>query len=170
MNPGELSGDETEFDGPYGWARKLKLHDGNQRSKFGIASWLLFAPHAHPLWSYHTLDIVHLRTLPDEPAPVLRFRDATHELLVISLNPEDQPYTIEEVQHKYDTNQGLHFLTPPDVSEQLECSDDEARKLAAYAARACCHGILLPDSDGRSGWRMSLGKTLKHLRGEKHEP
>lgn len=169
--PPKLTVNETRFSGQYGWAVRATLDSANQNAKFCVVSWLLYAPAAHPLWSFHTLDVIRLLPAEDgEKPPVLRFPEATHELLVLSLHPEYQPYTVEDVNRRIRENSGIPFLTPPDVVEQFAASDSEMELLAAYAARAVCHGMLIPDSDFRSQWHSSLEKTLAHIRGEEHEP
>lgn len=165
----KLTGTEEEFVGLAGWSRRITLPPDLSNADETVCSWLIYAPNAHPLWTFHNLYVVRLREVPGLPPPALRFPAATHELGVLALNPEHQPYTTEKVLELSKAH-GLPYLTPHDVCEQFQMSDDEAKLLAAYAARACAHYVLTPDEDFRAQWRVSLTKTLAHIRGEEHEP
>ena len=160
-------------DGPYGTAIRLDI-DGLPNGEETVCSWLITAPACHPLWSQYNLAVVRLRDgIPGFPPPVRQFDGATHEMLVITLNPEHGPYD-ENMARKYAAG-NLPVLTPVNVAHQFEGTDDEAEQLAAWAAWGVVNGYLEPESSNgatriRAGWKTSMVKTLAHIRGEVHEP
>jgi hypothetical protein len=163
FNPGTLTGEETFFEGPAGWAKRVEIPDSNRNKKYSISSWLLFAPRAHPMWAFHTFDIIRLAVLDEnDPLPQLNFPEATHEYLVLSLNPEYQPYTAESLA-KLRSAHIVPYLTPPDAHGQFEATDEAMQLLACYAARSVASGHLVPDSDYRESWQVLLGRTLEHM-------
>lgn len=165
-------GDETHFEGGYGRADRIVIPPELRNASEGIATWLLFAPHAHPMWSYHILYAIRLREVPGMPQLFLEFPEANHEIGVLALDPEGQPYSSAQIEDSMRTSgYSLPYLTPPDAVVQLDCTDDEARKLSAAAAWGVTCGHLIPDSDGASGWLPALLDTLEHLRtGGHHDP
>lgn len=163
-----LTGAETEFEGKFGWAKRVPISPDNDNAIFSIASWLIFAPSAHPMWSFHSLEAITLTDLPGRKLAHRQFPEATHEILVLALNPEFQPYTVAEIASAAEQNAGLPYLTPPDVVFQLTAKDHEIERLCAYGARACVDGRLVPDSDYRSHWQRAFTDTLQHLQAGRH--
>lgn len=125
-----------------------------------IASYLIFAPLAHPLWSWHVLSVVHLRETPElGPPRHVAFPGATHEVLVLALDPR------KDAQLDPDDPMTWKFLVPPDVVHQVILEDDDAAAtLADQVARAVASGDLIPDSDWRSLWVAALDLTAEHSR------
>lgn len=160
----------TELEGPCGQALKLDT-SGMANNEETVCSWLISAPVFHPMWSQYALLVVRLRDLPGWPPPHRQFPGATHELLVVTLNPEHGPYDAGMVS-KYAAG-NLPVLTPVNVAHQIEGTDEEAEKLAYYGAWGICAGHLEPESSNgadriREGWKVSMVKTLAHVRGEAH--
>lgn len=158
----------TEHKGAYGTAVQLSLPDIPSAAET-VDAWLLTAPMYHPLWSQYMLGVVRLRKgIPGFPDPRYQFEGATHELNVVALNPEDGPY---DPATYFD--RPYAFLTPVNIAEQFEATDDELRKLAWYAALGVVHGVANPETADaptriRESWKTMLVKTLAHLRGESH--
>jgi hypothetical protein len=170
----EISGDETTFKGPYGRAHLIPFPDIPEAAE-SVCSWLLTAPRAHPLWAQYNLAVVRLRDMPGFPPPLRQFPGATHELIVVALNPEHGPYTPENMRRFYDGEQAgqLPYLTPVNIAHQIEGTDEEARRLAVFAAWGVTAGSLWPETGDapvrtRGDWDASLIKTLAHIRGEVH--
>jgi hypothetical protein len=173
----DLTGTETSFKGPYGTAEAVPLPDVPEAAE-SLCTWLLTAPHAHPAWSQYLMPVVRLRDLPGFPPPQRQFPGATHELIVIALNPEHGPFTAENLLQRYmdpgSSQYGrLPYLTPGNVTHQIEGSDEEVRQLAGYAAWGVTAGALNPETSDapsliRGEWKGSLVKTLAHIRGEAH--
>jgi hypothetical protein len=163
----------SEVQGPYGSALELEM-EGLPNSEETVCHWLITAPAFHPFWSQYILAVVRLRDLPGFPPPVRQFQGATHELLVVTLNPEHGPYDAG-LPRKYAAEGNLPYLTPINIAHQIEGTDSEAGELAAWAAWGVVNGHLEPESSNgaeriRAEWESSLVKTLAHMRGEEHAP
>ena len=160
-----------EETGPFGTAVLLDMPDMPEADET-VCSWLITAPVFHPAWSQYLLTVVRLRDdVPGFPPPKRQFPGATHEVLVITLNPEHGPYRAD-LCHRY-AKGGLPFLTPVNIAHQIEGTDEEAAELARWAAWGVVSGHLEPESSNgaeriRAGWKSSLVKTLAHIRGEAH--
>jgi hypothetical protein len=170
----ELNGTEAEFKGRYGRAHLLAFPDTLEAAET-VCSWLLTAPHAHPLWAQYHLGTVRLRDLEGWPPPRRQFPGATHELTVVALNPEYGPYTAENMRRFWDGEMAgrMPYLTPVNIAHQIEASDEEARMLALYSAWGVTAGAVWPETADapqriRAEWDSVLVKTLAHIRGEVH--
>lgn len=169
-----ITGREQLLEGTWGRAEQLQIPDPPLGSET-VTHWLLTAPHGHPLWSQYLLAAVRLRdNIPGFPPPKRQFPGATHELLVVALDPSHGPYD-REVMARYAQTQGLPYLTPVNIAEQFTAVDDEMLTLAASASYGVVNGVLWPETADspdavRAGWRTALAKTLAHIRGEPHAP
>jgi len=158
------------FDGPFGLAQKASLPD-TPRAAETVCQWLLTAPTYHPAWSQYLLMVVRLRDdVPGFPPPHRQFDGATHELLVIVLDPTRGPVNVLQLS---DADFRYGFLEPVNHAHQFEATDGEVEELADLAARAVVSGVLNPETGDapdriRGQWLSSLTKTLAHLRGEEH--
>lgn len=124
-----------------------------------IASYVICAPHAHPFWAWHTVNVVHLRETERFDAPRLAFPGASHEVMVFALNPEKDAGIDPDDPGTWD------MMTPPDVVHQVILPNDEAAVMLAFlVAHSCARGDLIPDSDWRTAWGATLDKTAEHLR------
>lgn len=137
-------------------------------------TWWLLTGSWHPLWSQFIISVVTLADAPGRPPAKLHFDGATHELVVMAVNPGEPPR-----QHAPGLLEvgGLAavggWLKPIDVVHQFTATDDEMAELAALAARACVDGVLNPSTDDarerlRLEWLQACVKTLAHMRGEEH--
>lgn len=175
--------DHTErIRGPYGTVEFVEMpsKDDPKLTKLARAAldvargtWLITSPGWHPLWSQYVLSIVSLEDHPDFPPPVIKFHGATHELLLLAINPDHQ-LTVEKVQNFCKTG-NLPYLSPINISEQFECIDEEIQQIAWLAARAVVNGHLNPEvADAptriREDWLTACTKGLAHMRGEDHAP
>lgn len=164
------------IDGAHGRAERVPLGDGPEWAET-VCSWLLTAPWAHLLWSQYNLVVVRLRDgVPGFPPPKRQFDGATHELIVVALNPEHgdaRGLFTPAALRGFTDGPGLPMLTPANIAEQIEATDAEAAELAELAARAVVNARLCPETDDapdriRMDWKASLVKTLAHMRGEAH--
>ena len=163
----------TEYCGPFGTATHLQVNPDLPGADTTVCWWLLSGLRWHPLWNQFALVVVHLRPTHGTPPPRLHFPGATHELLVMALNPERGPRTPTDLAAN-----GLGpnaWLTPLDVVHQFEATDTEMQTLAGMLAEACVQGWLTPSTDDarqalREMWLTVCVKTLAHGRGEEHAP
>lgn len=160
----------TVHKGTWGRATLLELPDRPDAAET-VCGWLITAPVYHPLWAQYSLCVVRLRDgISGFPEPHRKFIGATHELIVFALNPDDGPY---KPAGFYD--RPASWLTPINIIQQWEATDDEMAQLAWFAAWAVVAGHLNPETADapaliREGWLNSMVKTLAHIRGEEHAP
>lgn len=143
------------ISGPFGEAWPVRMGPLGTRGSVdldaALAGWIVLAPHAHPLWRYWMLSVVHLRPLEGGKPPQLRFPEATHEIVIMALNPEHPPPPLD-----HSPNWPVHYLTPIDVCEQIDApSDAAAVEVAEWCVRAICNGAS-PDQDYRAWWRNAI--------------
>lgn len=154
--------------GQYGDAAPLEVPVAPHAAET-VCLWLVTAPGYHPFWSQYILIVVRLTDdLPGFPPPHHQFEGTTHELIVLVLNPEAGKQTVESLDRIHAEAGKPQYLWPPNIVEQFIATDDEMRQLASFSAQGIVHGMLNPDTDGRSGWLPALTKTLAHIRGEAH--
>lgn len=169
----------ADIVGPYGTVQHVpmpKTGDLLPVSRAAITctlgTWLITAPIFHPAWSQYVLSLIRLDEHPDLPPPVLKFPGASHELLLLAVNPAPGEQTPETVRdHCRDGS--LPFLQPVNIAEQFTGTDDEMRAVAWLAARGVVNGVLHPETADapsivRAHWLAACTKTLAHLRGEDH--
>jgi len=147
------------YVGPAGSARPVV--EGLGETPAMLAAWVVDAPGFHPLWSGYGVGVIHLRDMPGL-SPAKRYvLDATHELVVVTLEPGRE------------TEVPWAILTPVNVVHQFLGTDDEAVALAAWSAWGIVNGYLEPEASNgperiRAGWAVALAETLEHLRGGGH--
>lgn len=160
------------IEGPYGRGEEIDWRPSDVPAEFPekaatLGGWILTVPGAHPLWSQYTLACVHLRPIAGQTKVVtLRSLKATHEFLVIALNPELPTVTAANWRETL-RNPRAH-LRPLNVVEQIEgATDAQAKEVLDLCARAVCDGYLHPEPEGvigaRHRWRVALGLTLEHI-------
>jgi hypothetical protein len=161
--------------GPRGQARSLDINPALDGAGTTVCWWLLTGPW-HPLWPQFVLSVVSLRDVEGVPPAKLHFPGATHELLVLALNPDDGPtatvHTAQTLEQGGFRAVGGH-LEPADVVHQFTATDEEMLQLADLLCRACVDGHLTPSTDDardrlREAWLSTCVKTLAHMRGEAH--
>ncbi len=149
--------------GPAGTATEQFVEDPPAHTAT-VAAWFLDCPGQSPAWRHYGLSVIHLRPIEGMQSPVINIPGATHEVLLLAFDPQGSPVA--------DDPETWSFLTPINVSEQIQLpSDEKAVKLLEQAARAVVDGILWaepPLSGQVEPWRTSLIKTAAHARGEVH--
>lgn len=152
--------------GVYGGHAEMRPID-HAANPAALVCWIITAPMYHPAWSQYALSVVTLNNVPGLPPAHLKFPGATHELLVLAIDPTRGPVTATQDQ--------IVYLQPVNISMQFEATDDEMRDLASLLVQAVVHGLLDPETSNgpetiREYWLTSAVKTLAHLRGEEHAP
>lgn len=139
----------------YGYAGMAWLHDteaavarlgrdGQPPLELTVASWLIYRPDAHPMWSYYWLGCVSLRDVPNAPPPLILLEGATHEVMLYALNPGVDPAL----------DQAPSFLMPGNFHGQfIESSDDAAALRIRATVQDLVEGRLNPDTDHVSSWK-----------------
>lgn len=160
--------------GPYGEATKLTVPDIPQAAET-LCAWLITAPSYHPAWCQYVLSVVRLRDLEGWPVPKRDFDGASHELIVLALDPSGGDLHTPETLAFFFESGTLPYLTPVNIVQQHEATDEEMDELARLACFAVVHGALCPETADapelvRENWLASATKTLAHIRGEEHAP
>lgn len=158
-----------KIEGPYGTgARVPRTNNTGAAAPATLDCWIITAPGWHPLWSQYALVAITLADMPGVPPAVKRAPGVTHELMVMTLNPDHGPYEAEQVREG-----SLHFLGPGNVAEQFTATDAQAIDLARLAAEAVVNGRLNPETADaperiRETWRLAVHQTLDHDRDPHH--
>jgi hypothetical protein len=113
-----------------------------------VAGWIVYAPYAHPAWHSYMIAGVSLRVHPNWQPPHIRKPGATHEILVVALNPE----------HPTAINDHPRILTPLNFVAQLIETDDQAAAARIEATvQDVIDGVLNPDTDYIRHWIHRFG-------------
>lgn len=167
----------TPILGPAGIATRLDVLPDMPNADTTVCWWLLEGPW-HPAWHQFILSVVRLADVPGKPPAVLHFPGATHEVLVLALNPPEGGVFGAPARHPVDVVQtkglSLGYLRPVDVVHQFTGTDDELAQVTDLAAQACIAGLLTPSTDDdrerlREVWLGTYVRTLAHIRGEAHQ-
>jgi hypothetical protein len=173
---------EPDFSGSAGRAWKLEVW--GPQAAATVCHFLITAPVYHPLWYQYDLAVIRLGSFPGLPAAHLQFPGATHELMVMALNPETghgkaghypEHHTPECMNGEHVRKRNLSFLEPGNVAWQVIAGDAEMEQLAGMAVQAVVDGKWNPETADapdaiRAAWNAGLTRTLAHLRGEIHAP
>jgi hypothetical protein len=109
-----------------------------------LASWIVEAPGAHPLWHSYSVVLVHLRPMADGRKTLFYLPDATHEIWVYALNPEAD----RNVMLMRAGNIAIGLLHPGNyIGQFIEISDDLAIERVRATVQEICDGKLSPDTD-----------------------
>lgn len=152
------------FTGEAGEAWRLELPPAGQRGRpdfdASVGGFLLRAPRAHPLWDHYAISVIHLREMAGVRPPVIRTPGATHELMIMALDPRQALPSSLEAGPDF----RLHYLTPIDVMEQFPAENDAvADQILELAVRAIVDGQGSPDQDWRAWWKEALTVTAEHF-------
>lgn len=139
-----------------------------------LAMYLIHAPGSHPLWPWHTISGVALRVIDGANPPVLHRPTSTHEITILSWNPESPDPDPADLLGSIERNRAADrssFLSPPDLVVQLDDATDEmCSEIVLLMARAICDGHTSPDEDYRTVNENMIAATLAHMRQGKHIP
>ncbi len=121
-----------------------------------IASWVVEAPFAHPVWHSYGFTLVHLRDIPGAPKATIILPGATHEFLVWALDPEKPRDRIVKLGDVMGSR-----LSPCNFVAQLVADSDQAAiSRIEDAIREVCGGWLSPDTDYISQWTERFGDNM----------
>lgn len=144
--------------GPYGRAWRCDLDAFRAahpaRVDTTLASWIVEARWAHPLWHSYNIFLTHLRPTPGLPDATLYRSDATHELVLFALDPQ-QP---REQQLR---SSRPAWLTPANFAAQLaEPTDQAAIARVDASVDLVLSGELNPDTDAHMQWCALFGSSM----------
>lgn len=147
-----------------GRAWKVLAPDAPQwQQQASCGAWLVHAPHGHPFWTWYAVQCISLREIAGQDRPPhLQFPGASHEWLVLALNPEQPLPDIERWNGP--GTPPMQYLEPIDQCVQfIVADDDQARELCELTVRHILSGVS-PDQDFREYWRTAIANTAEHIR------
>ncbi|MGW0599939.1 hypothetical protein ACWD11_22685 [Streptomyces sp. NPDC002776] len=154
--------------GAFGAAHRIPRHAYRNPAPATLDAWIITSPYWHPIWHQYQLAVISLADIAGAPPARLQRPGVTHEILVVALNPEHGPYTADDLPAD-----GLPFLTPINIAEQVTSTDHEARRLGALCVQAVVDGLLCPETADapdriRATWSTAIHQTLDHSRDPHH--
>lgn len=126
-------------------ASRAKAAGHNNPDDSTVNGWIVNAPWSHPIWPNVAVLCIHLRDQPNQTQPpVKHLEGATHEIIVLALDPDHVP----EID-----GERLRFLQPSNFVGQFKTTDDDAAAaiIDTMVARICA-GTLNPDTDAQTQW------------------
>lgn len=122
---------------------------------------IVHVPGAHAFWDHWSITVIHLRPVAGVKAPVIRREGATHELIIVTLNPEQPLPGLDATDPTWKPD----FLTPIDVMEQFIAANDAiAAEILELAVKTIVDGFASPDQDWRQWWTAAIQQTAQHYR------
>lgn len=148
-----LTGVDGVMRGRAATARRLESIAITRPEQAGtLASWLVTAPGQSSITSDFLVAVVHLRPIPGAPPAPIRVEGATHEILVMALDPSARP--------RHDDQSTLVSFTPSNVQMQWGGLDDAgAVDVTALLVAAVCDGwvqVEPPMLGDQSLWERAL--------------
>lgn len=133
------------------------ITDPNYRQNSLLDGWLLHIPDATPFWYMYVCAVVHLREGENLPPPNLQFKEATHEILVLALDPSKSVINRANMRH-------VTILTPPNYGLQFTARDDShALQVCQAFAQALVDEKVLVEPTGVIGARAQAKAFLQAL-------
>ena len=137
--------------GPIGTAERLDPALNNKTTT--LEAWFLHLPPAHPIWPRYLLSVIHLRSAAGFGPAKLKYPEATHELIVVALDPDRNPQP-----HQPET---WSPLTPVNYVTQFHgLTDAGAAGLARVAAEQVVRGQLWVETSDIAGARGRWDRFL----------
>jgi len=138
---------EPDIAGSHGKAWKLKVKP--PQDKTTLNAYVLSCYGAHAFWNWWVVSIIHLHDVEGMPAAVKNYPEATHEFLILTINPESCPPDPDNLE--------VAYLMPPDAALQFDgLTDEQAAKFVDEAVCAIVDGRISPDQDYRSAWEQAI--------------
>jgi hypothetical protein len=149
INKSNLPTDPADLVGPMGRAWRLDMQAISAQDPSGppasvtVASWLVHAPFAHPLFPTYQVACIHLRDAPGlQPAKIM-LAGATHEVIVLALHPE-QRLRLDVMPQPL---QPVNF-----IGQFVAADDDAAATCIRHSVSEIVQGALSPDTEHSSAW------------------
>lgn len=119
-----------------------------------VKSWLLTLPDHHPLWDHYSLSVITLAEIPGVPAPVIAVPGATHEILLLALDPNSTPQP--------DNPESFVYLTPVNYAIQVQLeSDTPAIRAGQALVDALLRGYLWAEFQGVQGMKERYDRVVQ---------
>lgn len=155
-----------------GW-KILSEPSDHERSdvQASINHWIIRAPNQSPAWEYYIVGCVHLRPVEGQSRPPhLRFPGATHEILILAVNPKlgdnlRPENWLERTNQAAEQGEAIHLVPVNYVHQFGGLTDGEASTLVDLLAHSIVNGYLPaePLLSGGDYWTESLLSTIEHI-------
>jgi len=160
--------DVKSFVGPAGTVEWMPQpeYTGDWRAAGTMDAWLCDCPGQSPAWRYYVLTGVALRDLPGQTKPPKKqFPEATHEILMVALAPDEHPEWEPDMLVKGKTFTHLH---PINVCIHINATDEQAQELLTLLAKGVAHGLVpaeppFPNPHHEPTWTKVINATLEHI-------
>jgi len=124
-----------------------------------LAAWIVRVRWAHPLWTDHSVTVIHLRDEPWIKKKAIKFYpEAAYELAVAALDPD---------KDWWNTKKGMvhwRVLEPLNVCKQFhEVNDDEAGSVAKEVVQHILNDGVSPDSDFSTYWNGFVDGAVRNI-------
>lgn len=154
--------------GKYGRADRVPLSNFPD-APAQLISWIVTAPGWNRFWSQYMIAVVSLADFPGHEPAHLQYPEATHELLVIALNPDHGPYHAETTTQ----DNPVKYMLPYNVVEQFTTTDERAIEICHGLTHAVVEGMLCPETIEsptavKGSWARAISRTLDHYRDPSH--
>lgn len=117
--------------------------ESDPRTSVTLPSWVVYAPYAHPIWGYYAILCVALRHVEGVPPAKVMLEGATHEVIVMALDPDFVPAVDAMPRYLWPANFCGQFIEPSDMA---------ASARVRQAVQDVIDGTLNPDTDFRHMW------------------
>ena len=150
-----------DLTGPMGRAWKMDMTAITAKQPKGapmsvtVASWLVYAPFAHPIFPTYQVACIHLRDIEGAAPAKIMLVGATHEVLVLAIDPTQQ-LALDTLPMP---------LYPVNFMGQFVAADDQAAASCIEGSvREIVQGTLSPDTDHSRAWmlRYSDSNAVRH--------
>ena len=114
----------------------VELEDSDPKDfQAALGNWFIEAPNQSPAWRHYMLSLIHLRSIEGVPPAHIRVPGATHEFMMMAMDPDPAPDPLNPKTWSY--------LRPVNLEQQVVLPSDEAAiKLLARSAQCVAEGVL----------------------------
>src|SRR5579871_448116 len=140
-----------EITGPYGRANAYDLDSMHKKHgpSAAMAAYCIHVPWANMLWTDYEVLIMHLRPVPGKHDPVIKFRGATHEIVVSAIHPDCSFHPCRAPVRLDSVNYVGQFID----------TDEGAITKTINVVRECVDGETCPDEYWRQHWIARFGSS-----------
>ena len=141
---------KPDFIRPHGMAWKMDIDaiskKAGNKPHSTLASWVVSAPWAHPMWHSYHITCIHLRPIPGFGPAKIYLAGATHEIHVLAIDPA----------WSLDVTEWPPVLYPLNFAGQFKAVDDDAAAARIFLTVVeIADGKLNPDTDAIQQWVKS---------------
>jgi hypothetical protein len=133
-----------------------KSPQAEERPHATVATWLVEAPWAHPIWHSYLVCAIHLRPITDLKT-IFYLDGATHEIWVFALEPDMERQRFMETR---DTSLCCQMYPKQFAAQFIEPSDESACERVKKSVEMICRKELSPDVDAQNDWGKLYGYNM----------